>query len=180
MRLLAAVVTLVALGACSGPSSEVSSQTREGSSSKPAPSARALPDIQLPRLGQDGEVRLSEISGTPTVINAWASWCAPCREELPFLGRAAREYAGRVDFLGVNVGDPDTKAALAMAETTGATFPHVVDLDSKTRVPLAYTGGLPTTVFVDAQGTIVGEERTWFRSYADVTAAVRRHLGVEP
>ncbi|HSI27199.1 MAG TPA: hypothetical protein VK948_07290, partial [Aeromicrobium sp.] len=68
----------------------------------------------------------------------------------------------------------------AMVRETGATYPHVVALRSKTRVPLAYTGGLPSTVFIDAQGRMVGEERTWFRSYADVTAAIRRHLGVAP
>lgn len=139
-----------------------------------------LPDITLPCLGAGPPVNLSSIAGRPTVINAWASWCGPCRKELPFLARAADQFEGRVDFLGVNVADPDTEAALAMVRETGATYPHVVDLRSKARVPLAYTGGLPSTVFIDAQGRMVGEERTWFRSYADVTAAIRRHLGVAP
>lgn len=139
-----------------------------------------LPDITLPCLGAGPPVDLTGIGGKPTVVNAWASWCGPCRKELPFLAQAAEEFEGRVDFLGVNVADPDTEAALAMVRQTGATYPHVVDLRSKTRVPLAYAGGLPSTVFIDAQGRMVGEERTWFRSYADVTAAIRRHLGVAP
>jgi thiol-disulfide isomerase/thioredoxin len=139
-----------------------------------------LPDIALPCLGDGPSVHLGQIAGRPTVINAWASWCGPCRKELPFLAQAAHEFDGRVDFLGVNVADPDAEAALAMVRQTGATYPHVVDLRSKTRVPLAYSGGLPSTVFIDAQGRMVGEERTWFRSYADVTAAIRRHLGVAP
>jgi thiol-disulfide isomerase/thioredoxin len=176
-----AVVALLALAACSGPESEVAlnQPTEQTPSPRATSSERTLPDIVLPKLYDGGNVRLSEISGRPTVINAWATWCAPCRRELPLLGRAAREYQGRVDFLGVDVAD-DKDAALAMVKSTGATFPHVVDLESKTRVSLAYTGGLPTTVFVDAQGRIVGEERTWFRSYADVTAAIRRHLRVAP
>ncbi|HSI26458.1 MAG TPA: TlpA disulfide reductase family protein, partial [Aeromicrobium sp.] len=73
-----------------------------------------LPDITLPCLGAGPPVDLARIAGKPTVINAWASWCGPCRKELPFLARAAEEFEGRVDFLGVNVADPDTEAALAM------------------------------------------------------------------
>ena len=160
-------------------------RSESGISDCPAPRAEAaesgeLPDVTLPCLGDGPAVNFRQLAGRPMVVNAWASWCAPCRKELPFLARAAQELDGRVDFLGVNVADPDTEAALAMVRQTGATFPHVVDVRSKTRVPLAYTGGLPSTVFIDAQGRIVGEERTWFRSYADVAAAIRRHLGVAP
>lgn len=186
-RFPAAVVVLTLLGACAPvvqpdvrftapPLTPMPSQSPVGDAAQPA---TRLPDIILPPLDDDGiAVRLSSISGRPTVINAWASWCGPCRKELPFLGRAAKAYDGRVDFLGVNVADPDTHAAQTLVRETGATFVHVVDLHSRTRVPLRYTGGLPTTVFVDAQGRIVGEERTWFRSYAELTAAIQRHLGV--
>jgi thiol-disulfide isomerase/thioredoxin len=177
----AALATLLVLSACSGRAEpEVTFNTPQAPASTLSAAEGELPDIVLQPLGRGEPVRLSDISGKPTVINTWATWCAPCRKELPFLGRAAQEYEGRVGFLGVNVADPDTDAALAMVKSTGATFPHVVDLESKTRVPLAYTGGLPSTVFVDAEGRIVGEERTWFRSYAEVTAAIRRHLGVAP
>lgn len=180
----AVAVLLASLGGCAPGREPEVRFTAPPSTPSPSHDERAdgrLPGLTLPPLGERGSpLRLSAISGKPTVVNTWASWCGPCRTELPFLARAAEVYAGRVDFLGVNVADPDTDAALALLRKTGVAYRQVVDLHAKTRVPLAYTGGLPSTVFVDERGRIVGEERTWFRSYADVAAAIRRHLGVAP
>ena len=69
--------------------------------------------------------------------------------------------------------------ALRLAQESGVTYPQLVDRGGRTRAPLRYMG-LPQTVFVDEQGRMVFTERTPFRSYADVTAAIRRHLGVTP
>lgn len=137
-----------------------------------------LPDVELDCLGGGRPVTLSELSG-PMVINLWASWCKPCREELPLLARADREYGDRVAFLGIDVADAAPEAALRLAGSTGATFPHLADPDSEARGGLRVTG-LPQTIFVDARGRMIHTERAPFRSYADVTAAIRRHLGVTP
>jgi thiol-disulfide isomerase/thioredoxin len=137
-----------------------------------------LPDVELDCLGGGRPVNLSELSG-PMVINLWASWCKPCREELPMFARADREYGDRVDFLGIDVADAAPEAALRLADSTGATFPHLADPDSEARGGLRVTG-LPQTIFVDARGRMIHTERAPFRSYADVTAAIRRHLGVTP
>lgn len=177
MRTRAWLVVLMALAACSSPASKPHPSSTPGKPS--AAASERLPDLTLPSLAGGPPVRLAQGTGKPRVINAWASWCGPCRKELPHLARAAHDYRGRVDFLGVDVSDNPADAR-AMVQKTGADFPHVVDADAVTRVSLGYTGGLPTTVFVDPQGRIVGRERTWFRSYADVQAAMRRHLGVSP
>ena len=137
----------------------------------------ALPALELDCLGGGRPVQLSGLTGVPTVINLWASWCEPCREELPLLAKADREYGERVRFIGIDVADAAPEAALRLAQESGVTFPQLVDRAGRTRAPLKYVG-LPQTIFVDEQGRMVFTERTPFRSYADVTAAIRRHLGV--
>ena len=148
-------------------------------STRTASGKDALPDLELDCLGGGRPVRLSGLTGTPTVINLWASWCTECREELPLLAKADREYGERVRFIGIDVADAAPEAALLLAQESGVTYPQLVDRTGRTRAPLHYSG-LPQTVFVDEQGRMVFTERTPFRSYADVTAAIRQHLGVTP
>lgn len=137
----------------------------------------ALPDLELDCLGGGRPVRLSGLTGTPTVINLWASWCKQCRDELPLLAKADRMYGDRVRFIGIDVVDAAPEAALRLAEETGVTYPQLVDRAGRTRAPLHYSG-LPQTIFVDERGRMVFTERKPFLSYADVTAAIREHLGV--
>ena len=138
----------------------------------------ALPSVVLPCLGGGTAVRLSSLLGQPTLINVWASWCAPCRKELPLLERAHREFGDRVRFLGIDAGDPDASVAIALLDELGITFPQVTDSPMQTRGTLGYGGGLPLTIFVDAQGRMIGTERLPFRSYSAVGAALQKHLGV--
>lgn len=138
---------------------------------------RGLPDLELDCLGGGRSVRLSGLTGTPTVINLWASWCKPCREELPLLAKADRLYGDRVRFIGIDIADAAPEAALQLAKETGVRYPQLVDPNGRTRAPLRYSG-LPQTVFVDEQGRMVFTERKPFRSYADVTSAISEHLGV--
>lgn len=157
---------------------------RAGIEDCPAPSDDAaakggLPDITLGCLGGGSPVRLSRLTGTPTVINLWASWCAPCREELPLLAKVHRTYGERLRVIGVDFDDSAPDAALELAGRSGVTYPLLADPDSDTKAPLKVIG-LPQTVFVDAQGTMVATERVAFRSYADLTAAIEKHLGVSP
>jgi thiol-disulfide isomerase/thioredoxin len=137
----------------------------------------ALPDLELDCLGGGRPVRLSGLTGTPTVINLWASWCKECRDELPLLAKADRMYGDRVRFIGIDVLDAAPEAALRLAKDSGVTYPQLVDRAGRTRAPLHYSG-LPQTIFVDERGRMVFTERSPFRSYADVTAAIREHLGV--
>lgn len=144
-----------------------------------APGDKALPDITLDCLGGGARVHLAGLTGTPTVINLWATWCGPCREELPLLAKADKEYGSALRIIGVDFDDPAPDDAIELAKASGVTYPLLTDRDSSTKGPLAVVG-LPQTVFIDAQGRMVATERTPFRSYADLTAAIRRHLGVTP
>ncbi|MBC7633695.1 TlpA disulfide reductase family protein [Aeromicrobium sp.] len=144
-----------------------------------APAGDSLPDLTLDCLGGGRAVRLSGLAGKPAVINLWASYCKPCLEELPLLARADKAYGDDLQVLGVDFMDGAPDAAIELAQRTGVTYPLLVDRDGGTKGPLRVIG-LPQTVFVDARGTVVATKRGSFRSYADLTAAIRRNLKVSP
>lgn len=120
-----------------------------GPRSGPAPAFR-LADLADPAR----TIALADLRGRPAVVNFWASWCVPCRREMPRLAAAARRLDGRVAFLGVNYKDQRADA-LAFARDMGTPYPSVIDADGAVGDRYGIYG-LPTTVFVDAGGRIVG------------------------
>ncbi len=139
----------------------------------------ALPDLTLECLGGGTAVNLAGLAGTPTVINLWASWCVPCRKELPLLAQADQDYGDALQIIGIDYRDPAPDEAIELARLSGVTYPQLVDSEEDSKAKLKVVA-LPQTVFVDAQGTIVATERREFRSYAELTSAIERHLGVAP
>ena len=102
----------------------------------------------------DGRVSLSELRGTPLVINFWASWCDPCRAEAPRLERSWRSAKPRgVLFVGLN--QQDTREdARDFIRSFGLSFPHVRDPGNGTARAWGVTG-LPETFFIDGRGRVV-------------------------
>jgi len=133
-----------------------------------------LPDITLPCLGGGEEVNLASLRG-PLVVNLWASWCGPCREELPYYQQLHEQ--GGVDVLGVDYQDVMPGQALALAKETGVTYPSVADPGGEVRAPFRVRG-LPGVVLVDADGTVVHQEFVVIESYEQLAALVDKHLGV--
>ena len=86
------------------------------------PADAALPGITLPCLGGGPDVDLSALEG-PLVVNLWAQWCEPCRDELPFYQRLHEEGAGKVRVLGIDYLDPQPGGAIALAEAPGPATP---------------------------------------------------------
>lgn len=156
----------------SGPLPDLCPPTGEASAAGPA----ALPDLTLHCLGSDRARDLRRLAGRPTVINFWASWCGPCKVELPLLARAHRESGSEVAFLGIDVQDASAEAWKSLT-AAGVDYPQLEDPTGRTRAAFGWHSGLPLTVFVDARGRMVGTERTAFRTYPEVTAALHRHLG---
>jgi cytochrome c biogenesis protein CcmG, thiol:disulfide interchange protein DsbE len=115
--------------------------------------AGGLPDLTLPCLGGGRDVHLPGLAGRPIVVNLWASWCEPCREELPRLQEYAERADGRVGVIGVDFMDVRPDAALELARRSGVTYPLVADLGAQLRGPLRLPG-MPVTVIVDAEGRI--------------------------
>ncbi len=110
-----------------------------------------LPPFDLLGLAE-GSLSTAELHGRPLVINFWATWCAPCREEMPMLQAAWQRYGDRVTLLGVDVGETPAQVAPFVAEL-GITFPIALDQDRS--VSTTYNvRGLPTTFFVDSDGVI--------------------------
>jgi thiol-disulfide isomerase/thioredoxin len=100
----------------------------------------------LPRFDRE----LRSLRGTPVVVNLWASWCGPCRFEIPFMQRAFRDHGTNVAFLGVNSEDSESNAAKMIGDLP-MPYPSVVDSRANLAGRLG-ARGLPVTVFYDADG----------------------------
>lgn len=147
--------------------------------SDPAVAARedGLPDLVLDCLGGGRQVRLAGLRGTPLVVNVWAQWCGPCRQEAPHLTAVAQRLAGKVDFLGIDYADPLPDRAIAFADEAGWTYPQLADEDSRVRAPFTLTGP-PMTLLVAADGRIVHRHPGVITSTEQLSALIAQHLGV--
>ena len=124
-------------------------------------------------------IRLSALRGGPVLVNFWASWCVPCRTEVPLLNRLAREYGPQgLRVLGVNIQDLEPEARRFIRQYRVA-YPNVRDRDG--RVPRAYgVTGVPETFFVDARGHITRKVPGALVDYAAWEAAARTLLAPAP
>lgn len=110
-----------------------------------------------PMQGLSGPSRLlSDFRGKPLIVNVWASWCGPCREEMSSLERLSKRHEGRrFTVIGISTDDyPD--AARTFLQKSGTTFQHFID----TRLLLENMLGanrIPLTVLIDAKGRVVGK-----------------------
>jgi peroxiredoxin len=110
------------------------------------------PDFTLTNL--DGtNLRLTELRGQVVLINFWASWCGPCRQEMPVLDRLHQRYKDTgFTVLGINV-EGEAAPARAITDKTGVTFPVLIDADQKIS-KLYDLKAMPSTVIVDRDGKI--------------------------
>jgi len=118
----------------------------------PAPAiGHPAPEVSLTTTA--GETfALSALRGKPVVLNFWATWCPPCRAELPELQAAHERYAGEVIIAGVNQAEPPA-SVIAFAGQVGLSFP--LPLDVRGDVSRQYAvRSLPTTFFIDRDGII--------------------------
>ena len=102
----------------------------------------------------DGQqVSLAQFKGDVVMINFWASWCGPCRQEMPLLDSIYRKYKDMgFELIGVNV-EPDAKSANAWLKATPVTYPVLYDPQSKVS-QLYQVQAMPTTVIIDRTGTV--------------------------
>jgi thiol-disulfide isomerase/thioredoxin len=144
------------------------------------PVADGLPELELPCLGGGSDVDLSTLRG-PLVLNVWAHWCPPCGEEMPVLEAFHQRYGDRVQVVGMNVNDLNPGKALALAESTGATYPSLADPGGEVFSSKAFAvaqRGFPAFVFVAEDGTVAGVAAGGVDSLEQIEDLVREHLGV--
>ncbi len=110
------------------------------------------PDFAL-KSSSGENLRLSEYRGNVVMINFWATWCGPCRQEMPLLDDLYNRYQ-RVGFslLGVNI-DDDSRRAMRMVEELGVSFPVLFDADKEVS-KLYQVEAMPVTVLLDREGTV--------------------------
>jgi peroxiredoxin len=121
----------------------------------PAPRQGFLaPDFTLEAL-DGGSTQLSSLQGKAVLVNFWASWCAPCKSEMPAMQRVYQDYQDRgFTILAVNATSQDSRQqAAAFASDNGLTFPILLDTEGKIAAQYQVRA-LPTTFFVDREGNI--------------------------
>ncbi len=111
------------------------------------------PDFSLPTL-DGGTVKLSDYRGKPVVLNFWASWCTPCRQEFPLLRKTVGSDPD-VALVGVNTQDFVESDGREFAKQQHSNWPNGFDRDEAVRRGYGVTG-LPVTFFIDARGVIRG------------------------
>ena len=122
-------------------------------SQKEAGIGKVAPDFTLDRLDRTGSLQLSSLRGKVVVVNFWASWCHPCREEAPALEAASKQFGDKAVVVGVDVRD-ESGAARSFLRKYEVTYPAVHDNRDVTWPKYGLTG-LPETFFLDRRGRVV-------------------------
>jgi thiol-disulfide isomerase/thioredoxin len=158
-NVLALAAVLLLLGGCSSEAVQAKQPAR-------------LPEVKLDPLGKSQQrLDLGQLRG-PAVVNLWATWCTPCRKELPYYASFARKYAGKVEVIGINFQETRPAAATQLARETGVGYPLYADPDGVMRAV-----GLPKLILVDADREIAFEKYVEIESVAQLEKLVDQHLG---
>lgn len=149
------------------------------------PEAGALaPSFEVPALASDATVRLEAFRGHPIVLNFWASWCPPCREETKILEAAYRQYKDRgVVIIGIDSQDDSLRASQSFLRQQGVTYPAARDVRG-VAARVYRVAALPTTYFIGADGRVQGPAVTGGFTgddgVRDLTAGIERMLANHP
>lgn len=167
VAVVAALLALLAWKVLQGESEVTSALAPGGTPSAPA--------FVLERLDGKGELSLASLRGQAVVLNFWASWCGPCKDEAPVLQAAYERWGDRgVAFVGIDVQDFRGDAR-AFVERYGITYPNVFDGKGSTVGRYGVTG-FPETYFVDASGKVRYRIAGPVSSAEEVDDGIRRAL----
>lgn len=135
------------------------------------------PGWSVPGLADLGRsVTLRQFRGRPVVVNFWASWCTPCRKEMPALEQVSRLLAGRVAFAGLDTQD-QRAAGLGFARSARVTYPLGI---ASAQVWSAYgVQALPASFFISAQGTVLGVDFGGMTT-SSLLGLIRQLYGITP
>jgi thiol-disulfide isomerase/thioredoxin len=159
LPLLVSVVGFLIVAAVAG--FALSSQSDDGGRSSGGSDVTDPARFDLPTIDGTSRVRLADFKGKPVVVNFFASWCEPCKKELPEFAAAARQLAGRVSFVGVNSKEITAPAGIALARNmglaeAGITLARDVGGQGGSGLHDSYEvrNAMPITAFYDAAGKL--------------------------
>lgn len=187
-RLVASVagcLMLVAAVGCSGGSTQTGPPIKpllKKAKLQPCPAtvtaaaSGGMPNLTFPCIGNGPSVHLAGLRGMPTVVNFYGTWCYPCQKESGYLSRVAGAAAGKVRFLGVDVGDHNWDA-LSFAAAVDPPAHYALVADPNALGVQKFSAGPPATVFVDSAGKVVGTHAGPYSSVAALRADIRRYFG---
>ena len=143
--LIIGIITLFAIGLTNNKSTtSKSGVTRVG---------QKAPDFELLSIKDSNKIILSEYIGNPIILNFWASWCPPCREESELLEKTHLEYSNqKIKFIGINIQDTEVEAKYYI-EKYNITYPNGMDLNGRITIDYGVIG-LPVTFFINKEGII--------------------------
>ena len=146
----------------------------------PAPSCKSIvtnplvtTGIVLNCLDGKGKIVFESLKG-PALLNVWGSWCEPCRQEIPFLVKAAATK--KIQIIGIDASESSDSAGMKFAISQGMSWPQLSDIKNKTKGTFGL--GVPVTRFIDATGKTVYEKIGPFRSFTQIQSAVKKYLGI--
>jgi peroxiredoxin len=137
------------------PAASIDSVQTTGSGESVPPDLQAskpAPDFELTSLNGSA-VRLSDYQGHPVLVNYWATWCPPCRDELPLIQKRYERFSPDLVVLAINAGE-DPETVKNYIEENGFTFPVLLDPDWKAEALFGIMA-YPTSVFIDGKGNIL-------------------------
>lgn len=141
-----------------------------------------LPDVELACFGGGESVNLSSLPG-PMVINLWASWCEPCRREMPVFEQFHATYGAQLPVLGINFNDSSADAAMELIAESGVSYPQLADTEPILTRYEDFTiavRGLPVTLVVDADGEVVRAQAIAFDDVDELVAFVDEVVELTP
>ena len=161
ISVLSLVLVAVVLSSCAASDSKAST---------PIPTPK-LVDLRTGKPSDWGQ------EGRPLVVNLWASWCTPCKTEMPAIQKVAAKLGDKVDIVGVT-DQKDLDAARRAAAKAGVRYRLLVDTDQSLLSDLGIVG-LPGTVFVDAKGKVIGRH-TGVLTEETLLKEIKNRYGIEP
>jgi cytochrome c biogenesis protein CcmG/thiol:disulfide interchange protein DsbE len=137
---------------------------------------KPVPSFDLPPIeeGRGEGLASADLSEGVHVVNVWASWCGPCRIEIPYFQRAAARYGKRVGFLGIDRQDSDD-AALTFLREEPVPYPSYRDPDEAISVSIGAELGMPDTAFYDSDGELVYLKQGPYETMEELEADIGRY-----